>query len=449
MSRPGSVCGVSDDTILVPPSLQWRHRVSAIGALACLIVAPVLFAIGTVRGMPALLAPFISGGLAIWLGWKALTHRGLRRRIYTVLGVLFALGAVLGVLWGGVQVPLLAITALLLVIGAALSSWALSWVHHPRGRLVDKARHPVLIVNPHSGDGAAERAGLVDEARRRGIKVYELGPDDDLAQLARHAARRGADCIGMAGGDGSLAVVAEQAIRHHIPFVCIPAGTRNHFALDLGLDRSDLIGALDAFDAAVQRRIDTARVNGRLFLNNVSIGAYGEVIASEEYRDNKLGTALDRIPDLIGPDAERLDLKFTDDNGEHHETAMVIHVSNNSYDLGPMGFGSRPSMEEGELGVVAVVNAGAGNRPKVMQWQTTTFRVGSGAAVAAGVDGEAVDLTAPVQFAIEPHELRVRMACGVVGISPAAKRPPLTVRTLRQLVDVSRGVSPRADIPGH
>src|SRR5690606_4473270 len=198
---------------------------------------------------------------------------------------------------------------------------ALQWIHQPSGQLVRAAKRPVLIVNPRSGDGAAERAGLSESARERGIRVIELGPDDDLPDLARGAVRDGCDCLGMAGGDGSLALIADIAIEHRLPFVCVPAGTRNHFALDLGLDRNDPLAALDSFGEAVQRRIDVATVNGRTFLNNVSIGAYGEIVASEEYRENKIGVALDKIPDLIGPDAEPLDLHFDDGSGAHHDSA--------------------------------------------------------------------------------------------------------------------------------
>ncbi|CAN5611964.1 hypothetical protein BH10ACT3_BH10ACT3_19420 [soil metagenome] len=426
-----------------------KHRASAIAALVCLTLAVATLAVGTVLGMPELLAPMVLVILGVWLTWRALTRRGLRRRIYGVIAGVVWLAAVLGVVWGGVQVPLLALSVVLFVVGGALSSRALSWVHHPAGRLVERARHPVLIVNPHSGDGVAEKTGLIDEARQRNIKVVELGENDDLAHLARREARRGADCIGMAGGDGSLAIVADVAIRHHIPFVCIPAGTRNHFALDLGLDRSDPVAALDAFNGAVQRRIDTATVNDRMFLNNVSIGAYGEVVASEEYRDNKVGVTLDRIPDLIGPDAEPLDLRFTDHEGTVHDSAVVIHVSNNSYDLGPLGFGSRASLEDGALGIVAVAQAndGRGHRPKVMQWQARTFTVRSGSEISAGVDGESVELHPTLEFRIHPHELRVRIPCGVAGVSPAGKRPPLTVRTILRLTDVARGIEPRSDLP--
>lgn len=440
---------MTDWPTITAPSLQVRHRLSAIGALIVLPAALVCLAIGIVRGMPYMLVPIVFALPTAWLVWRALTRRGLRRRIYAVAAALCGLIVLAGVVWGGVQLPLLSISALLLILDAALSSWALSWVHQPAGRLVAKTHHPVLIVNPHSGDGAAERHGLVDEAKERGIKVIELGPDDDLVQLARHAARRGADCIGMAGGDGSLAIVAEVAIRHSIPFVCIPAGTRNHFALDLGLDRSDPVAALDAFGEAVQRRIDVATVNDRLFLNNVSIGAYGEVVASEEYRDNKVGVTLDRIPDLIGPDAERLDLRFTDAEGMQHKNAVVIHVSNNRYELRVMGFGSRPSMDDGELGIVAVVHTSDNKPLRVMQWQSPTFRVGSGATISTGVDGESIDMEPPLDFAIRPHALRIRTPRGVMGVSPAAKRPRLTLRTLRRLVDVASGVPPRPEVVSH
>ena len=143
---------------------------------------------------------------------------------------------------------------------------------HAAGR----PRQPVLFVNPRSGGGAAERSGIVERAREQGIEAVVLAPGQSLAALAQAAAASGADALGMAGGDGSLAVVAAAAAAHDLPFVCIPAGTRNHFALDVGIDRQDLPGALDAFSNAVERRIDMAEVNGRLFLNNVSLGIYGE-----------------------------------------------------------------------------------------------------------------------------------------------------------------------------
>ena len=142
----------------------------------------------------------------------------------------------------------------------------------------DPPQRPVLFVNPRSGGGKATRAGLAERARERGIDAIVLRPDDDLAALVDDAVSRGADALGAAGGDGSLAVVAAAALAHDLPFVCVPAGTRNHFALDAGVDRADLVGSLDAFTDGVERRIDVAEVNGRLFLNNVSLGIYGDAV---------------------------------------------------------------------------------------------------------------------------------------------------------------------------
>ena len=124
---------------------------------------------------------------------------------------------------------------------------------------VEPSRRPVLLINPRSGGGKAARAALADRARERGVEPVVLGPTDDLATLIAIAVDKGADALGMAGGDGSLATVAAAAAEHDLPFICLPAGTRNHFALDLGIVRHDLLGALDAFTAGLERRIDTAR----------------------------------------------------------------------------------------------------------------------------------------------------------------------------------------------
>ena len=175
---------------------------------------------------------------------------------------------------------------------------------------------PVLFFNPRSGGGKAERFALADEARARGIEPIELKPGDDLETLVRGAVERGADALAMAGGDGSQAIVAAVAAERGLPYACVPAGTRNHFALDLGVDRDDVVGALDAFVDGGERTVDLAEVNGRVFVNNVSLGLYAEAVQREGYRDAKLRTLLDTVPDMLGPGGSELDLRWTGPSGQ-------------------------------------------------------------------------------------------------------------------------------------
>jgi diacylglycerol kinase family enzyme len=156
------------------------------------------------------------------------------------------------------------------------------------------------VLQPRGGRGR-----LVEEARRRGIDPVVLAPGDDLRQLAEQAVAGGADVIGMAGGDSSQALVASVVARHGVGFVCVPAGTRNHLAMDLGLDRADVAGALDAFGQAVERRIDLGMAGDRVFVNNATAGLYARIVQSPAYRDNKVGTALELLPTMLGPGATR------------------------------------------------------------------------------------------------------------------------------------------------
>ena len=214
---------------------------------------------------------------------------------------------------------------------------------------------PVLLVNPRSGGGKAARFDLVAQCRARGIEAIMFEPGDDLTMLATAAVRDGADALGMAGGDGSQAAVAAVAAEHGLPYVCIPAGTRNHFALDLGIDATDVAGALDAFLDGQERRIDLGRVNGRLFVNNVAMGVYGAIVQSPAYRDHKVRTVIDMLPELVGPGAQPFDLRFNGPDGRAHDSAALLLVSNNPYGVDPRPQrGTRGDLDGGVLGVIAL-----------------------------------------------------------------------------------------------
>jgi diacylglycerol kinase family enzyme len=276
---------------------------------------------------------------------------------------------------------------------------------------VDRPRRPVLFVNPRSGGGKAARAALAERARERGIEAVLFGADRSLAASVDEAVNGGADALGVAGGDGSLAIVAAAARAHGLPFVCVPAGTRNHFARDLGVDRRDLVGALDGFTDAVERRIDVAEVNGRLFLNNVSLGIYGDAVSHAAYRDAKLRTLLETVGAAVGPSGRRAELHLVDDLGRDHHHPASLLVSNNPYALEPpLAPGARSTLESGQLGILVLDAPGDTPRPPAHTWAATSLKVDAPGSLHAGVDGEAVELAPPLLFAIQPAALRVRIA---------------------------------------
>ncbi len=281
---------------------------------------------------------------------------------------------------------------------------------------------PVLIVNPRSGGGKAVSFDLVEQCRARGIEpiVFEAGAD--LTELTTAAVRDGADALGMAGGDGSQAAVAAVAAEHDLPYVCIPAGTRNHFAIDLGIDRDDVVGALDAFVDGDERRIDLGRVNGRAFVNNVAMGGYGAVVKSPEYRDHKVRTVVAMLPELVGPHAEPFDLRFAGRDGGARDTAVLVLISNNPYAIDPRPrHGTRRQIDRGELGVIAVT----GPPPHGLdEWVAQTFRIDSAGTVSAGIDGESVAIAPPLLFESDPLALRVRLPVH----RPLRSRRPRRVR---------------------
>jgi diacylglycerol kinase family enzyme len=393
--------------------------------------------------------------------WFALTRRGPRRAAGAAMAVLAGAGliAVFATHWQGVLV-LVALLLLLALFGLsaryALERTGQAAAHAAGAGLlaVGAARSAVLIMNLKSGGGKAERFDLAGQARRRGIEPIVLQPGDDLLELAEGAISRGAEVVGMAGGDGSQALVATVAARHDVALVCIPAGTRNHFALDLGLDRDDVVGALDAYTDGVERRIDLARVNDHVFVNNASLGVYAKVVQSDAYRDAKLETWARMLPDLLGPDASPIDLEFTAPDGTSFADAPLVLVSNNPYQLTSMaGAGTRERIDTGTLGVVAarVRNAADVSKlvaleligqvdrfPGLLQWSSPEFEVRSGNRVEVGLDGEALALDPPLWFSSLPGALRVRLPRGV-GVAPAARSAALTTNNLGALLRVAAG----------
>jgi diacylglycerol kinase family enzyme len=419
------------------------RRLAAVGAIVLLavvlIVSVISFPSDVLRlsvQIPLLLA-------AIFAAWYAFTRAGRTR----IVGIVIAGAAVVGILAyafveEGDARSLVLLRLALVILALALARFALARdVRSLKrattpGEPAGPATRGVLIMNRKSGGGKAERFHLEDECHRRGIEPVVLQPGDDLLELARDAIDRGADVIGMAGGDGSQALVASVAAERGVPMVVVPAGTRNHLALDLGLDRDDVVGALDAFGEAVERPMDLAAVNGRVFVNNVSLGIYAAIVRSPEYRDAKVDTTLAALPKVLGPGSRPFDLRFIGPGGERHEGAHLIQISNNPYGKGIGARGTRPYLDTGRLGVIsleirgdreaaAFLTAVAQGRPERFEgfrsWATERFEVQSGSSVDVGLDGESLSMDPPLSFSVRERSLRVRLPLHAVGYSPAGR----------------------------
>jgi diacylglycerol kinase family enzyme len=440
-----------------------RRRVAAVLALLAYVamLGSVLYVL--VDDLPALVGTWIVLVVAVIAGYYSVTRLHLVRIVAALVTIAMVVLAALILLRNQTILELVVVVAIA-TFATVMARYALATDKRalrdrpPPGVRVTAPFRPVLLMNPKSGGGKVDKFDLVEECRKRGIESVVLGPGDDLEQLALAAVARGADTIGMAGGDGSQALVASIAIEHDMPYVCVPAGTRNHLALDLGVDRDDVVGSLDAFAEGFERRIDLARCGGRVFVNNVSLGVYARIVQSDAYRDNKLGTVAEMLPQLLGPGSHAFDLGYTGPGGKRHEEADLMLVSNNRYKLDRIGgFGSRARMDARKLGVVVVKVRTAADVAELVaaqtagtvsryrgwrEWEADAFEVRSGAPIEAGVDGEALHFDSPLRFEILPAALRVRVAPHHPGYSPAALAESVRRGGIRRLVGVAVGRDP-------
>jgi diacylglycerol kinase family enzyme len=418
------------------------RRLAASAALACGLLT-VLFAINLAISQGER-SPFLvlSVGLALVAGAYGVVRRGIVRVLGLGLAALLLVNVLVGLVESAGLLPAMLVAAALATSALATAALRVE-VAWPRAPAPER---PVLFWNPRSGGGKARKTGLIPAAHQRGIETEELTAGEDLEALARAAVARGADALAMAGGDGSQAVVAAVAAEHGLPYACIPAGTRNHFALDLGVDRDDVVGALDAFVDGGERLVDLAEVDGRVFVNNVSVGLYAEAVQHAHYRGAKLRTLLDTVPEILGPDAAERDVEWIGPDAVRHRVGVAVMVTNNRYRLRRgVGSGTRPRLEDGLLGVTVVGPlAGTAARPRllwrpVVEWSAGSLDIEAGSPVAAGIDGEAARLVPPLRFRSRPGALRVRIARAHPGASPSAFDPAGTWDGIRALATIVAG----------
>jgi diacylglycerol kinase family enzyme len=423
------------------PAQRWLARLAFLLAAAAGVL---VLAVAGVRGSVGLLLVGVAGmAVALAGAWWFLSHRGWWRWLAGVLVIVAPL--TVAILYARARLIWVVILfAVLWLAALAAGRRALAepgGSAGPREYATPPPTRPFLIMNPRSGGGKVERFDLVARARALGAEVALLEGQVDVLDLARRAVRGGADLLGVAGGDGTQALVAGVAARHGLPFMVISAGTRNHFALDLGLDREDPATCLDALSDGVEVRVDLGLIGDRTFVNNASFGAYAAVVQSPAYRDDKTRTTLDLLPDLlVGHQGPRLRLRAADLDLAGPQAVLVSNNPYGSDDLA--GLGRRPRLDGGVLGVLAVTVHGAvaaaglvgGRRwSKAVATRATTEVVVEAdvPAVPVGIDGEAIMMQTPVRCTIRPGALRVRVPRQRPGVPPPP--PELDWTRLRRL----------------
>jgi diacylglycerol kinase family enzyme len=433
---------VAHDDKPVTASQRWLARLAYVAAFAAVLV----LVIGGRSSVAVLAVGLLGLGLTLAGVWWFLSNRGVVRWLSAALAVASPIVVIVlyvsrNLLWAVVLVVVLAAAAVAAARAALVRAAPAADTAGMPERMTPPPSRPFLIMNPKSGGGKVGRFRLDEKATALGAEVVLLGGSEqvDVAELARKAVADGADLLGVAGGDGTQALVAGIASEHDLPFLVVSAGTRNHFAMDLGLNRDHPDADLDALTDGVEVCLDLGVIGGRTFVNNASFGAYAEVVQSPEYRDDKAGTTLQMLPDLLsGHGGPRLVVRI--DGVVAMEEPKALLVSNNPYEFGDLaGLGRRARLDTGVLGVVAVtVDSAAqaagllgGRHARGLQRLVAREVVVESDApeIAVGIDGEAVLMPTPVRCTIRPLALRVRVSRTRPGV-PAPK-PPIDRLLLR------------------
>lgn len=423
-------------------SRRWLARLSLLLALLAVVIV-VVFA--DLHSIAMLAAGVVGAVVSLGAAFVFLSRRGVVRWLAAAAFVLAPVAVLV----------VFAFAGLAWVAVASAASWALAVVTGRQALAPDRAdwqmpehpaapppARPFLIMNPRSGGGKVGKFDLKRKAEDLGAEVFLMDGREpvDVAAVARQAVARGADLLGVAGGDGTQALVAGVAAEHGLPFVVITAGTRNHFALDLGLDRDDPAACLAALRDGVELHVDLGMIAGQTFVNNASFGAYAEVVESPAYRDDKLGTTLDLLPDVLnGHRGARLTARA---DGTEINGPQALLVANNPYGTGDIaGLGRRVRLDGGLLGVVAVSVGTARQAAGLLRGRHATglsaftakqIEVTADAPqIPVGIDGEAVTIPAPVVCTIRPGALRVWVPRDRPGVIPP--KPSMDWATLWHL----------------
>lgn len=230
-----------------------------------------------------------------------------------------------------------------------------------------------VVLNGRSGSGAASASvtRIRDLCREAGRDVrVTTAMGKGIERAARAAVTDGCELLVAGGGDGTIGTVAALAAEAGIRFGVLPLGTRNHFARDLGLPL-DLDGAMQVILAGATRRVDLGEVNGRVFINNSSIGVYPRVVRFRE-KLRKYGLAkwaaaiwavlavLRRHP-FVG-------VRITADGEPMVRRTPFVFIGNNEYRMEGLSAARRESLSDGVLALY-VMNASGRRNLLWLAWQ--------------------------------------------------------------------------------
>ena len=286
-----------------------------------------------------------------------------------------------------------------------------------------------VLLNAQAG--AAARDALDPESLRRrftdagaALDVEAL-PSGDLFERARRAAHAGLPIVVAAGGDGTIGTVAAALTGTGTALGILPLGTRNHFARDLGLP-NDLGQAIQVIAAGHTRAVDVGEVNGRVFVNNASIGLYPEIVEDRELRRRE-GWTKDLATLWAGLHALRrfrvMRVRLGAEGSWDLHTTPFVFVGNNEYTMSLFDLGKRPCLDKGTLSVytanvhrplaflrmVFFMLAGRLDQARDFEqrsvpeaWLGSRWRH-----LRVALDGEIVRLVPPLHFRARPGALRV------------------------------------------
>ena len=438
-TTPGAAPGLS------PPGTRSQHWLARLSFVLAGLAIVLLLVFAGLKSLAMLAVAVAAAVVSLAAAYVFLSRRGVLRWLSLAVFVLVPIVVIVvyafrHLLW----IALLSAGVWLLAsltARAALAGEQPDW-RMPEHPAQPPPRHPYLIMNPKSGGGKVEKFDLKRKAEALGAEVFLFGGSGpvDVAEVARAAVAGGADLLGVAGGDGTQALVAGIAAEHDLPFLVISAGTRNHFALDLGLDREDPSACLGALRDGVELRVDLGVINGQTFVNNASFGAYAEIVETPAYRDDKRNTTLNTLPDLLqGHRGAHLRVRA---DGTQIDAPQALLVSNNPYGAGDLaGLGRRVRLDRGILGVVGVTVSNAAQAAGLLRGRhaaglkvLATKRIEITAdtpQIPVGVDGESIMMSTPVTCTVSPGALRVWVPRDRPGV-PAPK-PQVDWARLRHL----------------